>query len=92
MEIQILPTAIFILRVMYSKDLYTNIQFLRQIHALSASGTDLNVKLRLAITIGKVLSRVRELSIGKTGPDLGHVLSHVLSHVLGHVLESVAQE
>ena len=83
MEIQILPTAIFILRVMYSKDLYTNIQFLRQI-PLSASGTDLNVKLRLAITIGKVLSRVRELSIGKACPDLGHVL--------GPVLESVAQE
>lgn len=67
-------------------------ELLHQIHALSASGTHLNVKLRLAITIGKVLSRVRELSIGKTGPDLGHVLSHVLSHVLGHVLESVAQE
>ena len=77
---------------MYSKYLKTNTQFLghkliHQIHALSASGTDLNVKLRLAITIGKVLSHLRELTpLGRHGRDLGPV--HRSRSSAANVLES----
>ena len=41
-------------------------ELLHQIHALSASGTHLNVKLRLTITIGKVFSQTGKRSVGKT--------------------------
>ena len=43
-------------------------KLLHQIHALSASGTHLNVKLRLAITIGKVFSHFRNHSVWEAGP------------------------
>ena len=43
-------------------------KFSIRIHALSASGTHLNVKLRLAITIGKVFSHFRNHSVWEAGP------------------------